>query len=201
MAIPVTFRTIKARSEAVYTDKGSKFIGIALPVQQEEEIKEQLKRIKSEYKGARHYCYAFILGEDGSHQRSNDDGEPGGTAGKPILNQILSHQFTQCLVVVVRYFGGVLLGTSGLIQAYKTAAREALDAAEPVEVEITRSLLLQADYAALPVVMNLLKRHQIKPRQQDDAGLGIRLEAQVPVRLYDQLCSQLAEISGTRMSG
>ena len=121
-----SFLTIQKDSEGLYKEKGSKFFGYAFPVSDEMEIKKIITQLKKEHHSARHWCYAFRLGADKKLFRANDDGEPSGTAGKPILNQIISADLTNVLIVVVRYFGGTLLGTSGLITAYKSAAAEAL---------------------------------------------------------------------------
>ena len=124
-----TYKTISARAEGLYTEKRSKFIAIALPVRTVEEVKARLEELQKQYYDARHVCYAYMLGPGRKDFRANDNGEPSGTAGKPILGQINSNGLTDVLVVVVRYFGGIKLGTSGLIVAYRTAAAEALAAA------------------------------------------------------------------------
>ena len=116
-----TYKTIAKPAEGFYKDKGSKFLAFAYPVYTEDRIKAQLSELKKEYYDARHHCYAWKLGIENDKYRANDDGEPSGTAGKPIYGQLLSHELTNALVVVVRYFGGTKLGTSGLIRAYKTA--------------------------------------------------------------------------------
>ncbi|HYW95669.1 MAG TPA: YigZ family protein, partial [Bacteroidales bacterium] len=121
------YLTIKQRGEGLYKEKGSKFIGFALPVESEDHIKGELESIRKNFHDARHHCYAWRLGPDMELYRANDDGEPGNSAGKPILGQIESRKLTNVLVVVVRYFGGTLLGVGGLINAYRTAASEALD--------------------------------------------------------------------------
>src|ERR1700751_109849 len=121
-----TYLTIEKSAEGLFKDKGSKFFAYAFPIQSEEEIKQHIIDLKKQHHGARHWCYALRLGADKKLFRANDDGEPSGTAGKPILNQIISADLTDILVVVVRYFGGTLLGTSGLIAAYKNATLIAL---------------------------------------------------------------------------
>lgn len=128
-----TYKTIVAPSEGVYTEKRSKFIAMAFPVRTVDEIKVHLEACQKKYYDARHVCYAYMLGHERKDFRANDNGEPSGTAGKPILGQINSNELTDILIVVVRYFGGIKLGTSGLIQAYKAAAAEAIAAAEFVE--------------------------------------------------------------------
>ena len=121
-----TYRTIEGTSTGIYREKGSKFIAIARPVCTEDEIKSIVEDLRKEYYDARHHCYAYILGAKGEKWRVNDDGEPSGTAGKPIHGQLLSFNVTNVLVVVVRYFGGTKLGVSGLINAYKSATQDAL---------------------------------------------------------------------------
>ncbi|WP_051296330.1 IMPACT family protein [Eisenibacter elegans] len=123
------YQVITAPSEGLYKEKGSKFLAFALPVDSEEDVKQHLAALKKQYYDARHHCYAYCLGEQAEHYRANDDGEPNHSAGDPILGQIRAHQLTNTLVVVVRYFGGTKLGVSGLIQAYRTAASEALSTA------------------------------------------------------------------------
>lgn len=136
-----TYRTIFSISEGYYTEKRSRFISYAIPVKSVEEVKEYIAKYKKEYYDARHVCWAYMLGADRKTFRANDDGEPSSTAGKPILGQINSNELTDILVIVIRYFGGIELGTSGLIVAYRTAAAEAIAAAKieecTVDVDIT----------------------------------------------------------------
>jgi uncharacterized YigZ family protein len=122
-----TFKTISAPAEAIFKEKRSKFLSFAFPVENEAEIKEKIAFLKKKYHDARHHCYAYILGTDKSSYRVNDDGEPSGTAGRPIHGQLLSKEVTNVLIVVVRYFGGVKLGTGGLRVAYKMAAKEVME--------------------------------------------------------------------------
>ncbi|MDF2457519.1 MAG: Xaa-Pro dipeptidase, partial [Cytophagaceae bacterium] len=135
MSIKKAFQTLRFPVEGLYKEKGSKFLSKALPVQSEDEIKQHLASIRKEYDDARHVCYAFSLQEPFLTERGNDDGEPAHTAGTPILNQIRSFELSNVLVVVVRYFGGTKLGVSGLIQAYKAAAEDALQKAEIIAIE------------------------------------------------------------------
>ena len=128
-----SFYTIKSSASGIYKDRGSKFIGYAFPVSSEEEIKQHLSNLKKDHIGARHFCYAWRLGVGGQAWRLNDDGEPNNSAGKPIYSQILSKNLTNVLIVVVRYFGGTLLGVGGLVNAYKSAAAETLLATEIIE--------------------------------------------------------------------
>ena len=143
-----TYKTISAPSEGIYTEKRSKFIAIALPVRTVDEVKSHLEVYQKKYYDARHVCYAYMLGPERKDFRANDNGEPSGTAGKPILGQINSNELTDILIIVVRYFGGIKLGTSGLIVAYKAAAAEAIAAAEIIEktVEEEEPEILEQSY-------------------------------------------------------
>ena len=131
-----TYKTIASTTQAEFKDKGSRFIAFAYPIQTLEEVKQYVSILKEEHHKARHWCYAYRLGVDGTQFRANDDGEPAGSAGRPILGQIDSAGLTDVLVIVVRYFGGTLLGVPGLIHAYKTAAAEALTVAEVIEKNV-----------------------------------------------------------------
>ena len=156
-----TYKTLKGLSEGLYREKGSKFIAIAIPVDSEEEVKEKLAALRKEYHDARHHCYAYILGYDKSAYRLNDDGEPSGTGGRPIYGQLLSKDLTNTLVVVIRYFGGVKLGVSGLINAYKTAAKDALESAIIIEKQIEETYRIFFDYTTMNNVMKILKGDEI----------------------------------------
>jgi len=163
------YKTIKGSSEGYYKEKGSKFIARAFHVECEEEAKEHILQMKKEYHDARHHCYAFRIQPENVFFRSSDDGEPSGTAGKPILNQILSAELFDILVVVIRYFGGTKLGVAGLIRAYKTAAREAIGQAEVVIPVISRKLTLFFDYSLMNRVMRLVKDEKLPVLKQDFA--------------------------------
>lgn len=151
------YLTISSPSEALYKDKGSKFYAFAYPVQTIEQIKEILAEKRKEYYDARHVCYAYMLGYERDVFRANDDGEPSGTAGRPILGQINSTNLTDILIIVVRYFGGTLLGTSGLIQAYKTSAAEAIAAATIEERIVEKTFVSKFGYQDLNAVMRIMK--------------------------------------------
>ena len=157
-----TYLTITQPSEGLFKEKGSKFLSFAFPVRTEEEIKNILASIRKEHYSARHCCFAWSLGQDHERYRVNDDGEPSGTAGRPIYGQIVSHNLTNILVVVVRYFGGTLLGVSGLIQAYKLAAADALDHAQIVTQTIEHILDIDFEYAAMNDLMLLIKEEQLE---------------------------------------
>jgi len=149
------FRTIEKPSEAVFTEKRSKFLAFAYPVRTADEAKEIVATLSKKYYDARHVCWAYMLGPDRTEFRANDNGEPSGTAGKPILGQINSLELTDILVAVVRYFGGIKLGTPGLIAAYRQASRDALEAAEIVERHVTAELHFTYPYAVINDVMRI----------------------------------------------
>ncbi len=152
-----TYKTIEEQGEGIYTEKRSKFLAFAIPVTTVEEVKEIVEVYQKKYYDARHVCYAYRLGERGDVERSNDNGEPSGTAGKPILGQIHSKELTNVLVIVVRYFGGVKLGTSGLIVAYRLAAAEALEAVPHIEKTINEEITLRFSYPLLNDVLRIVK--------------------------------------------
>jgi uncharacterized YigZ family protein len=163
---PDTYLTIKAFSQGLYKEKGSRFIGLAWPVTAQEEIKSILENIKREHHSARHHCYAWMLGQERQTFRINDDGEPSGSAGKPILGQINSFNLTNILIVVVRYFGGKLLGVSGLINAYRKAAESALKNGEIIELYIKDYYELIFPYTVINDVMKLIKEEEAGQSQQ-----------------------------------
>lgn len=152
-----TYKTIAGPAEGIYREKGSKFIALAFPVESEAEVKEKLAEIQKQYFDARHHCYSYILGPNKDAYRLNDNGEPSGTAGRPIHGQLLSKDLTNTLVIVVRYFGGIKLGVSGLINAYKTAAKDALDHATIIEKTVDETYKVSFDYSVMNSVMQLLK--------------------------------------------
>lgn len=152
-----TYLTINKPSEGIIKDRGSKFLSFAFPVDSEEEIKHELSRLRKAHPSARHHCYAFRLGADKQAYRANDDGEPSNTAGKPILGQIQSKDLTNILIVVVRYFGGTLLGVSGLINAYKLAAADAIINTEIIEKTVDNIYELKFDYLCMNDVMKIIK--------------------------------------------
>jgi len=157
-----TYLTIQDKSEGIYTEKRSKFLAFAHPVETIDEIKDLLTDYKKKYYDARHVCYAYMLGPERTDFRANDDGEPSSTAGKPILGQINSRELTNILVVVIRYFGGVKLGTSGLIVAYREAAAEALSAAAVIEKTIEETITFTFPYVMMNSVMRVVK--ELNPR-------------------------------------
>ena len=161
-----TYKTIEEQGEGIYTEKRSKFLAFAIPVTTADEVKEWVEVYQKKYYDARHVCYAYRLGERGDKERANDNGEPSGTAGKPILGQIHSKELTNVLVIVVRYFGGVKLGTSGLIVAYRLAAAEALDAVPHIEKTINDEIQLRFPYPLLNDVLRIVKEEAPKVVEQ-----------------------------------
>lgn len=157
-----TYKTVSAPSEGLFKDKGSRFISYLYPVTTEEEIKEIIQQVKKAHHSARHHCYAWRLGRENIRFRANDDGEPSSTAGKPILGQLTSFELTNVLLVVVRYFGGTLLGTSGLINAYREAASEAIRNAVVETRIIEAEYRLQFGYNELNQVMQIIKNENLK---------------------------------------
>jgi len=172
-----TYQTITDPVNGLFKDKGSKFIAFAYPLSSEGEVKAYLVKLRAEHTKANHFCYAYRLTPDRNVYRVNDDGEPSGTAGRPILNALLSANITNILIVVVRYFGGTLLGVPGLINAYRSAANEALIFANIVEKTVNDIYEIKFDYLAMNAVMRLLKEEQLTLiDQQFDNQCTIKFE-------------------------
>jgi len=179
-----TFRTLSASAEAEFKDKSSRFIAYAYPIRTTEDVKKLVDDQRQAHHKARHWCYAYRLGTDGLQFRANDDGEPSGSAGRPILGQIDSFGLTDVLIIVVRYFGGTLLGVPGLIHAYKTAAAEALKTAVVVEKNIEKTVFLRCDYPNLNDAVRIAKQHQAEIIAQD-LQLDCRLTVCIPQANYE----------------
>lgn len=191
-----TYLTIERPSEGIFRDKGSKFIAYAYPFKKEKDLKEIIVTLKSLHPKARHHCWAYRLGTDRSVFRLNDDGEPSGTAGRPILNVLLSKDLSNILVVVVRYFGGTLLGVPGLINAYKMATQEALAEVEIVEKTVNDVYDLSFEYLQMNDVMRLLKEEEIGVlSQQFDNNCVITVE--IRKNLVNTVLSKLDKIEKT----
>lgn len=185
-----TYRTIRQVAEGYYSEKRSRFISYAIPVRSLEEVKERLREYRKRYFDARHVCWAYMLGPDRSTFRANDDGEPSSTAGKPILGQINSNELTDILIVVVRYFGGIELGTSGLIVAYRTAAAEAIAAAEIEERTVDVDVTIAFEYPFLNGVMRVVKEENptvVSQRFEMDCEMTLRIRAGSAERLRQRL--------------
>lgn len=185
-----TYKTIGGTSEAVYTEKRSKFIAIALPVRSVEEVKELVAAYQKKYYDARHVCYAYMLGPERTNFRANDNGEPSGTAGKPILGQINSNELTDILIVVVRYFGGIKLGTSGLIVAYRTAAAEAIAGASVIEKTVDDEVRITFEYPFMNDVMRVVKDvapEIVEQSYDNDCMMRLRIRKSMMSCLHDRL--------------
>lgn len=193
-----TYRTITAPAEGLYKEKGSKFLAFAFPVASVEEVKVHLETLRKKYFDARHHCYAYILGPNKDAFRVNDDGEPSGTGGRPIHGQLLSADLTNTLVVVVRYFGGVLLGASGLANAYKAAARDAIGNATIKECTIDITYRLHFEYPLMNDVMRILKELNLTPYNQVFT-LDCRLDVDVRQSLSNRAYDTFAKLYGLRM--
>jgi uncharacterized YigZ family protein len=185
--------------EGIFKDKGSKFLGFAFPVRTEKEVKEHVLALKKEHPKARHWCYAFRLGYDKQLFRANDDGEPSGTAGRPILGQIQSRDLSDVAVIVVRYFGGTLLGVGGLIQAYKTAASEALNQAGIIEKKVMERYELRFPYDRMSEVMKLIKDNALE-QQEQDFGASCTLKISIRKAEAERIVSLLKKIEGLGIS-
>lgn len=185
-----TYKTILSRSESIYTEKKSKFIAIALPVRTLSEVKDYLEEYQKKYYDARHVCYAYMLGAERKEFRANDNGEPSGTAGKPILGQINSKELTDVLVIVVRYFGGIKLGTSGLIVAYRTAAAQALEEAEVIEKTVDEEVTVIFEYPFMNDVMRIVKEEEPEILEQTydmDCLMRLRIRKSAMPRMRARL--------------
>ena len=172
------YKTISSPSEGTYSEKRSKFLAFALPVENVEQVKELVQQYQKKYYDARHACYAYMIGPERLLFRANDNGEPSGTAGKPILGQINSNQLTNILIIIVRYFGGIKLGTSGLIQAYKTAAAEAIANADIIIKTVDEDVSFTFQFQSMNSVMKIVKE----------------LEPTIISQGYDELCSMTLRI-------
>ena len=193
-----TYRTIRDLSEGYYTEKRSRFLSFALPVRTPDEVKTQVDAYRKKYYDARHVCWAYMLGPDRTTFRANDDGEPSSTAGKPILGQINSNNLTDILIIVVRYFGGIELGTSGLIVAYRTAAAEAIAAARIEERTVDKTITITFEYPHLNSVMRIVKED--KP---DVLTQSFELTCEMTLRIrqsrMDALKSRLLKVDSLRI--
>ncbi|MEM6999021.1 MAG: YigZ family protein [Pseudomonadota bacterium] len=176
------YQSIAGPSEGFLRDRGSKFLAYAFPVDTEKDIHEGLDKVRQLHPKARHHCYAYRLGTDGNNFRANDDGEPSGTAGKPILGRIDSFELTNVLVVVVRYFGGTLLGASGLIRAYKQSTADALEQAKIIERTVEDIYSLAFDYSQMSTVMNAISRFEL---EMVEKRFGDTAEVDVAIRKSD----------------
>jgi len=189
------YKTIEAPATGDFRDRGSKFLAYSYPILSAENVKQKLQALKKEHPKAVHYCYAYRLGTDGTQYRANDDGEPSGSAGKPILGQIDSLGLTNVLVVVVRYFGGTLLGVPGLINAYKTAALQSLSGVATIEKWVEVMVEISFDYPSMGEVLYLLKQAEASIYKQD-LQLFCMVTAGIPLLHADVYMKKLSEIRG-----
>lgn len=192
------YKTVKGTSQGLYKEKMSKFISFAVPVATAEEAKAVVKRYANEYHDARHCCWAYMIGTERNEYLSSDNGEPSGTAGKPILGQINSFELTNLVIVVVRYFGGIKLGTSGLIAAYREAARQAIIAGEIIECHEQATISFNFPYLAMNDVMKITKADDVRVIEQhfdNDCVMTIQTDAdKMPA-----IKSRLLNIPGTAL--
>jgi len=193
-----TYKTIRTISTGIYRDRGSRFLAFAIPVSSQEEIKTILGDYRKEYHDARHHCYSYMIGYDKTIWRSNDDGEPSGTAGKPILGQINSNDLTNILIIVVRYFGGTLLGVSGLITAYRSAAADAIASAEIIECTVRDYYRLFFPYVSMNEVMKVIKdENLVQSEQQFELECSIKTGIRLSAR--DHTLSRFSTIDNLRI--
>ena len=194
-----SYKTIKQISEGTYIEKRSKFLAFAIPVTSVEDVKTTVAEYQKRFYDARHVCYAYMLGAEREVFRANDNGEPSGTAGKPILGQINSNELTDILVVVVRYFGGIKLGTSGLIVAYRLAAAEAISAAEVIEKTVDEDVTFLFEYPFMNDVMRIVKEESpciVEQSYDTDCVMTLRIRK----GLMPRLKSRLEKVSSLRFA-
>lgn len=188
------YRSIEAPSQGLFKDNGSRFIAFAYPVESEAEVKDIVARLKKEYHDARHHCYAYRIGLDGGVWRANDDGEPSGSAGRPIIGQIDSLGLSDILVVVVRYFGGIKLGIPGLIRAYKTSTADALSSARIIEKIASKNFRITFDYMAMNAVMKVLKDMSL-PQKGQNFGTECSLDTRVRLTEVEDFIEKMQNIA------
>ena len=193
-----TYKTIIGVAEGIYTEKRSKFIAIAIPVHTVEEIKQHLDIYQKKYYDARHVCYAYMLGHERKDFRANDNGEPSGTAGKPILGQINSNGLTDILIVVVRYFGGIKLGTSGLIVAYKAAAAEAIANATIIEKTVDDEIAVAFEYPFMNDVMRIVKEEEPEILEQS-YDMDCLMKLRIRRSMMGKLRARLEKVEAARI--
>ena len=188
------YKSISSASEGLFKDNGSRLIALAYPVESEDEVREIVAGLRKEYHDARHHCYAYRIGKDGSTWRASDDGEPSGSAGRPILGQIDSAGLSDCLVVVVRYFGGIKLGIPGLIRAYKTSTADALANAQVTEKIAGAWHRIRFTYEQMPQVMKVVKDLDL-PQRGRDFSTECSLELRVRDSLLEEFLERISTIS------
>lgn len=193
-----TFLTLAGESNGLFKDRNSKFLYYAFPVRSEEEVKERQAELKKKYYDARHHCYAFVIGRDGDFFRASDDGEPNHTAGDPILGQIRSHNLTNTLIIVVRYFGGTKLGVSGLINAYKTSASMAIEENEIIEEQVKERVSIHFPYPVMNDVMKLVKQYELEILDQE-MTLDCKMTLEFREKLKETVLETLEDIQDLKI--
>jgi uncharacterized YigZ family protein len=193
------YRTLEGIAEGFYKEKGSRFIAVAIPATNVEDVKQQLEKLRKQYHDARHHCYAYRIGPEPYEFRYNDDGEPSGTAGKPIFGQIQSFSLTNVLIVVIRYFGGVKLGTGGLIQAYKAASKDALEKASIMTRTWNVSVKIEFEYPAMDQVMKIIREDGAKIICQDSTEKCI-ITLEIRQGKYEILSKKLLPLGNLEMT-
>ena len=194
-----SFRSISSPARGLFKDNGSRFIACAYPVETEAEVREIVDSLKKEYHDARHHCYAYRLGYTGDRFRANDDGEPSGSAGRPILGQIDSSGLSDILIVVVRYFGGIKLGIPGLIRAYRTSSADAIANSEIVEKVAVKRFRLSFGYMNMNDVMKLVKEFDLTPENQD-FGMSCTMDVAVRLSCADVFADRIGKVEGCSVS-
>jgi uncharacterized YigZ family protein len=192
-----TYKTLISSSQGMYKEKGSRFISFAIPVSYQEEIKPIIDKIRKEHHEAKHHCYAYMIGHERTIWRVNDDGEPSGTAGRPIMGQINSYGLTNIIIVVSRYFGGTLLGVSGLINAYRTAAASAIQNAQLTERTVQEYYEITYPYISMNDVMRTLKEENLGQSQQS-FGLECKILLNFRVSSREKIINRLSRIDGLK---
>lgn len=196
---PTHYQTIEKEGSAEFKDRGSRFIAFAFPASDPEEFKLRYQQIKEEHPKANHWCFAYRFGVDGNAFRANDAGEPSGSAGRPILGQIDSRELVDVAIVVVRYFGGTLLGVPGLINAYKTAASLALQVVPVVRRPLEKRIRIELDYTRMNDVMLILKQSQSRVLAQE-IQLFCQVDAAVPLMRLEEVTYRLRDIPGVQVA-
>jgi len=194
-----TFRTLATPTTGEFRDRGSKFLAFAYPIRSDTDTRTYLDALRTQHPKAVHHCYAYRLGLDRNNYRANDDGEPGGSAGRPILNVLYSRELTNVLVVVVRYFGGTLLGVPGLINAYKTATIAALDEAVITEKTVNETYQVRYPFEQMNDVMRLVKEQQLTILKQDYDTACI-LEIEIRKSLVGSVLERLAKLENVSLT-
>jgi len=193
-----SYKSIAAESKGLFKDNGSRFIAHAYPVETEEEVKEIVSALKKEYYDARHHVYAYRLGYKGDRFRANDDGEPSGSSGRPVLGQIDSKGLSDILVVVVRYFGGIKLGIPGLIRAYKTSTADALENAEIIEMIAAKIFRIHFGYMSMNSVMKVMKDMNLEQKNQK-FDMECSMDTSVRLSLVDTFLERMEDVEGCRI--